>query len=112
MFSNNNSIPNSSPAPKVAKTIQAPAQAVGKGALDGIILPKKALAVTVELGKLAEMAQQFADALPDKVFSPAEIQGYLLMHKTEPEKAIEEVGKWKDETLEAKKKKGISIAGT
>jgi chaperone BCS1 len=112
MFSNNNSIPNSSPAPKVAKTIQAPAQAEGKDALDGIILPKKALAVTVELGKLAEMAQQFADALPDKVFSPAEIQGYLLMHKTEPEKAIEEVGKWKDETLEAKKKKRISIGGT
>jgi chaperone BCS1 len=113
MFSNNNSIPDSSPASKVVKTIQTPVQAVGKDALQGIVLPKKAPGAAVELGKLTEIAQQFADALPE-VFSPAEIQGYLLMHKTEPEKAIEEVGNWKDETLEAKKKKkkGKIIGGT
>jgi chaperone BCS1 len=54
--------------------------------------------------KLEAMAEQFANSLPDKTFSPAEIQGFLLMHKRDPRKALEAVGKWREEVLEAKKK--------
>jgi chaperone BCS1 len=104
MFSNTNPTSDATSAPKAAKTRRLAVQEVKNNELQGILLPKKSIAATVELGKLAGMAQQFADALPEKVFSPAEIQGYLLMHKMELEKAIEEVGKWREETLEAKKK--------
>ena len=54
--------------------------------------------------KLQHMASEFAEKLPEGKFSPAEIQGYLLMRKKEPQKALEEVGKWRDEVLEAKMK--------
>jgi chaperone BCS1 len=40
--------------------------------------------------EVAQMAQQFADELPEHTFSPAEIQGYLLMKKTDPSGALKE----------------------
>lgn len=54
--------------------------------------------------QLTEMAGQFADALPEAVFSPAEIQGYLLQKKSDPQGALDGVGEWRDAVLEAKKK--------
>jgi chaperone BCS1 len=63
-----------------------------------------------EEDKLEVMAEQFANALPDKMFSPAEIQGFLLLHKRESRAALEGVGKWKEEVLEAKKK-GKKVVG-
>ncbi|KAF1848096.1 P-loop containing nucleoside triphosphate hydrolase protein [Cucurbitaria berberidis CBS 394.84] len=66
---------------------------------------------TIEPEKLVEMAQQFADQLPEARFSPAEIQGYLLMRKQDPTKALAEVGKWRDEILESKRsgKKVVNV---
>lgn len=60
--------------------------------------------------KLEEMAQQFAEQLPEDKFSPAEIQGLLLIRKKEPQKALDDVGLWRDEMLEAKKK-GKKLVG-
>ncbi|KAL6705595.1 hypothetical protein ACN47E_006542 [Coniothyrium glycines] len=54
--------------------------------------------------KLEEMAKQFAEQLPDDTLSPAEIQGYLLMRKKEPQRALDDLVKWRDELLDAKKK--------
>ncbi|KAH6861585.1 BCS1 N terminal-domain-containing protein [Alternaria alternata] len=105
MFNADTAISEITPETEVAMDNGIPANAVGTHELLGICLPKKSVAATLELGKLGEMAQHFADALPEKIFSPAEVQGYLLMHKMEPKKAIEEVSKWKDEMLEMKKKK-------
>jgi chaperone BCS1 len=48
------------------------------------------------------MAEQFADMLPEEVFSPADIQGYLLERKANPEAAISEVKKWKESRFENK----------
>ncbi|KAI4635931.1 hypothetical protein J4E83_000885 [Alternaria metachromatica] len=104
MFSNDDPTPDATQASKVTTKSHIPTREAKKDKLGDIVLPKKSIAAVVEPDKLAEMAQQFADALPEKVFSPAEVQGYLLMHKMDPGKAIEEVGKWRDETLEAKKK--------
>ncbi|KAL1799103.1 hypothetical protein ACET3X_003140 [Alternaria dauci] len=105
MFSDAATLPKTAPATKAATTSAVPADTVMKHELLDIYLPVKSVAATVEPAKLEEMAQRFADALPEKIFSPAEIQGYLLTHKRHPEKAIEEVGKWKDEMIEVKKKK-------
>ncbi|CAO2647350.1 Nn.00g082720.m01.CDS01 [Neocucurbitaria sp. VM-36] len=65
----------------------------------------------VDQERLIEMAEQFADQLPEGKFSPAEIQGYLLMRKRDPTKAVAEIGKWRDEVLESKRsgKKVVNV---
>jgi chaperone BCS1 len=110
MFSATTAIADNTSAPPAIMTGQVPPQALKKHKFLGIRLPEKSIAATVEPGKLTEMAQRFADALPKKIFSPAEFQGYLLMHKMEPEKAIEVVRKWNEEMFEAKKK-GKEVVG-
>ncbi|KAH7071514.1 P-loop containing nucleoside triphosphate hydrolase protein [Paraphoma chrysanthemicola] len=57
----------------------------------------------VSRDKLQELATRFAELLPNEMLSPAEIQGYLLTKKIDPERAVKEVGKWKEEQLEEKK---------
>ncbi|KAF1918806.1 P-loop containing nucleoside triphosphate hydrolase protein [Ampelomyces quisqualis] len=54
--------------------------------------------------RLTELAEQFTAQLPDTTLSPAEIQGYLLMKKTDPIGAIVGVKEWKNKLLEARKK--------
>lgn len=56
--------------------------------------------------QLQRMADEFAEALPEGQFSPAEIQGFLLTRKKEPTRALLEVGKWRDEVLDARRGKG------
>lgn len=53
-------------------------------------LPEEPLSET----ELTEIASKFAAKIPDGVFSPAEIQGFLLKRKKEPRKAADEVGNW------------------
>ena len=59
---------------------------------------------------LEKMARQFADQLPEDTLSPAEVQGYLLIRKKEPQQALDDVVKWRDEMVEAKKK-GKKLVG-
>ncbi|KAF1931335.1 uncharacterized protein M421DRAFT_99193 [Didymella exigua CBS 183.55] len=59
---------------------------------------------------LEEMAREFAAQLPSDKFSPAEIQGYLLMRKKDPRRALKDVENWRDEMLESKKK-GKKLVG-
>jgi chaperone BCS1 len=67
-------------------------------------LKKDTVGDIVEPEKLKEMAEQFANEIPEHKFSPAEIQGFLLTRKKEPRRALLEVAKWRDASLEAKKK--------
>lgn len=69
----------------------------------GIFAPK--IAPYSETTELGEIAIQFAQKLPEGVFSPAEIQGYLLTRKKEPMQALEEVEAWRDKFLESKAEK-------
>lgn len=57
-----------------------------------------------DLKTLGEMATRFAEQLPVDTFSPAEIQGYLLMRKKGPQRALDDLKKWRDEVLESKNK--------
>jgi chaperone BCS1 len=54
---------------------------------------------------LEHLATLFAAALPEETFSPAEIQGFLLMHKKGPLQAVQNVGSWRDEELLKKRTK-------
>jgi chaperone BCS1 len=52
--------------------------------------------------ELHRIARRFAKTLPEGVFSPAEIQGYLLRKKGGFNKAFEGLEAWRDEMLEEK----------
>lgn len=52
--------------------------------------------------RIASIASQFAERIPESVFSPAEIQGFLLTRKKEPFRALAEVDSWRDRLLEVK----------
>jgi chaperone BCS1 len=69
------------------------------------LLFEKPLAHTLDKDTLKEMAQEFADKLPEGKFSPAAIQGYLLTRKREPNRALDEACAWRDDQLEAMEKK-------
>lgn len=48
----------------------------------------------IEHKALQEMAVLFTDRLPERLFSPAEIQGYLLERKGDPVGALREIEAW------------------
>lgn len=54
--------------------------------------------------ELKEIARDFSLKVPDDMFSPAEIQGFLLKRKKDPRKALMEVDGWVDGMMEVKKK--------
>ncbi|PGH12418.1 hypothetical protein AJ80_06725 [Polytolypa hystricis UAMH7299] len=60
---------------------------------------------TTDTFNIHKLADKFADLLPEDVFSPAEIQGYLLTRKTDPWLAVKEATQWCKETLATKNNK-------
>jgi chaperone BCS1 len=48
----------------------------------------------VEEAKVFALGAKFAEIIPAMTFSPAEIQGYLLKHKREPETAVKNAAEW------------------
>lgn len=58
-----------------------------------------------EGSSLGQLAEEFAAAVPQRTFSPAEIQGYLLQHKNKPARAVAAIEEWVRENLAAKEGK-------
>lgn len=54
------------------------------------------------------LAEQFAAEIPSGEFTPAEIQGYLLRHKKEPEVAIARAKAWVESVREEKARKAAA----
>lgn len=93
---------NKEPSKESAKKKKKP---VRTGTSTPPVVPmSRPLFATLPPERLADMSKQFAESLPADTFSPAEIQGYLLMRKTDPEGALAGVKEWKEAMLEAKKK--------
>ena len=53
----------------------------------------------VEKGSLDAHAQQFASAIPSKQFSVAQLQGFLMRYKGQPEQAATDITKWVEQEL-------------
>lgn len=49
------------------------------------------------------LADDFANQIPEKTFTTAELQGYLLTCKFKPEKAVNDAKEWADNTMKEKK---------
>jgi chaperone BCS1 len=62
------------------------------------------------LARVEKLAGQFAERVPAHEFSPAEIQGYLLKHKRDPDAAVAGVEAWVVETRKEKKEKELMEA--
>lgn len=52
----------------------------------------------MSLKELDAFADTFTEKLPSQVFSPADVQGYLLLYKNEPTLAVAELEKWMEES--------------
>ena len=52
--------------------------------------------------EIEEAASEFAQHIPEKKFSPAEIQGFLLKRKKDPQQALQDVETWAKALLEQK----------
>ena len=55
--------------------------------------------VTIPVGELDILVDRFKGMVPERKFSMAALQGYLLMHKNRPYQAVECVGKWVEEEM-------------
>lgn len=60
--------------------------------------------------ELKKIATEFSDQVEDDMFSPAEIQGFLLKRKKDPRKALHEVGAWVEGMVE-QKRRGTKLVG-
>lgn len=65
------------------------------------LLFEKPISQILDKAALRQMAEDYAEILPEGIFSPAAIQGYLLTRKREPQRALNEARAWRDEQLKA-----------
>jgi len=61
--------------------------------------------VAIPLGELDTLMERFGGMVPEREFSMATLQGYLLTHKNRPHRAVECAGKWVEEEMAKKKAK-------
>jgi chaperone BCS1 len=54
--------------------------------------------------EIAELAKQFAEAIPEDELSVASLQGYLLKNKTRPRECVNEVKEWVIQERETREK--------
>ncbi|KAF8431981.1 P-loop containing nucleoside triphosphate hydrolase protein [Terfezia claveryi] len=60
----------------------------------------------LEIDSIDSLAERFSSAVPAGIFTPAELQGFLMMHKHQPHRAVAEVSSWVDKKLGEKKSVG------
>ncbi|KAJ3521089.1 hypothetical protein NMY22_g12457 [Coprinellus aureogranulatus] len=70
-----------------------------------VTLQKDECSMERKKARLSTLAEEFADNIPEHEFSTAELQGFLLSCKREPEQAARGVKLWVDQEREEKKHK-------
>ncbi len=51
---------------------------------------------------VTELAKAFAEKIPADKLTPAEVQGFLLVHRDNPQAAVNEVAEWAEKTIDRK----------
>lgn len=116
-----------SPGPLADKTANGSLDGSAKGSLTPPLTPIKSTPILtyngytkissslngkveeVQGAELSLIASQFAAKVPDDMFSPAEIQGFLLKRKKDPRKALQEVETWVEGMVEMRESGGKII---
>lgn len=57
--------------------------------------------------KLKTLAKKFSETIPDEEFSPADLQDYLLLHKKDPQRAVDSLEAWMESQYEDRKRKEV-----
>jgi mitochondrial chaperone BCS1 len=65
-----------------------------------------ARAPTLSAEQVERLATQFADSIPERQFSMASLQGYLMLYKTRPLQAVEDISRWVEDKL-AEQERGL-----
>ncbi|KAF9779458.1 P-loop containing nucleoside triphosphate hydrolase protein [Thelephora terrestris] len=55
--------------------------------------------IKISLEKLDILVEEFRELIPEREFSMAALQGYLLLHKNQPHRAVKCAGKWVEEEM-------------
>lgn len=76
--------------------------AAAKAKSDPNMKPEDILDEAAMTARLNILAKEFAAAVPELTFSPAELQGFLLKHKRDPAGAVASVAMWVEETQASK----------
>lgn len=100
------SAPSSLQTSSVLNPVPTPAKinitSQNNNAIDGVL---DSVAKEVEIGEEElSFAEEFAKEMEDDMFSPVEIQGFLLKRKKDSRRAVEEVEQWVKGMVEIKKK--------
>lgn len=66
---------------------------------------RQAYGLDVDEAEMRRLAKEFGKKVPPSVFSPAELQGFLLKRKKSPLTALEELDTWIEGTLKQKEAK-------
>lgn len=69
-----------------------------------VVGPSEKQSASLSESQLDELALEFAGYIPDDTLTPAEIQGYLLLHKKEPRTAVEKAAQWVEEVMKEKER--------
>ncbi|PNP84952.1 hypothetical protein FNYG_01776 [Fusarium nygamai] len=69
------------------------------------LVDNKGKETTLSIEELKEISQDFGQLIPEGMFSPAEIQGFLLKRKKSPRKALEDASGWIEATVKQKELK-------
>uniref|UniRef100_A0A0D2YCJ6 BCS1 N-terminal domain-containing protein n=1 Tax=Fusarium oxysporum (strain Fo5176) TaxID=660025 RepID=A0A0D2YCJ6_FUSOF len=81
----------------------AKAGSAAPNALKGSLLHNQDKEATLPDEELTKISQDFGRLIPDDMFSPAEIQGFLLKRKKNPQKALGDAAAWAEATLKQKR---------
>ena len=65
---------------------------MNKPSREDIVLP-------YNLAVVPELAEIFADRVPERQFSPAALQQYVLLHKSQPQEAVDGIEDWVEKQL-------------
>ncbi|KAF5253375.1 hypothetical protein FANTH_1692 [Fusarium anthophilum] len=69
------------------------------------LVDNKGKETTLSIEELKEISQEFGQLIPEGMFSPAEIQGFLLKRKKSPRKALEDASGWIEAAVKQKELK-------
>ncbi|KAF5649317.1 mitochondrial chaperone BCS1 [Fusarium sp. NRRL 25303] len=95
-MSRNKPVPMSKTKPAAPK--------VQNGSIHSLV-DNKGKETTLSIEELKEISQEFGQLIPEGMFSPAEIQGFLLKRKKSPRKALEDASGWIEATVKQKELK-------
>lgn len=84
--------------------IRTPAPKAQNGSIHSLV-DAKGKETSLSSDALKEISREFGQLIPEGMFSPAEIQGFLLKRKKSPRKALEDAAVWIEATVKQKELK-------